>query len=72
MFGFIFDTHHGPHLYSTMHHHRFRIFGAARQLPDSRRLVDFRTGRHKVTSQRDDHMIKKMVVHSPTTVSTNI
>jgi len=29
-------------------------------------------GRLKVTSQRDDHMIKKMVVRSPTTLSKKI
>ena len=43
---------------------RVKTFGSYQDLS--------RTCRPKVANQRDDDMIKKMVVHSPTTLSKNI
>jgi len=43
---------------------RFKRFGSFQDLS--------RTGRPKVASQRNDHMIKKMVVRSPPTSSKNV
>jgi len=43
---------------------RYKTFGSFQDLS--------RAGKPRVTSQRDDHMIKKMVVRSPTTLSKKI
>jgi len=43
---------------------RFKMFGSFQDLS--------RAGRPKVTSPRDDHMIKKMGMRSPTTLSKKI
>ena len=42
---------------------RFKTFGSIQDLS--------RAGRSKATSPKDDHMMKKMVVRSPTTLSKN-